>query len=280
MAYQDYYAVLGVNRQATTDEIKRAYRKLARKYHPDVNKDPGAEERFKQINEAYAVLSDPEKRQIYDQYGTTTPQPGPEVWTWEGTPEGGEFSEFFQQLFGGGFRRPRSRGPMRGGDYQVGLTLSLEEAYRGGSQTIEINGQTITIDIPAGARDGTRIRVAGQGGAGNPPGDLWIQIRLAPHPLYRLEGDDLYLEIPVPAPIAVVGGKVRVPTFEGPVDLTIPPRTQSGRTLRLRGRGWQRPGGRGDLYATVRIVIPEHPTPAEEDLYRKLAQAIRAEGVS
>lgn len=277
MAYQDYYAALGVDRQATADQIKRAYRKLARQYHPDVNKDPGAEERFKQINEAYEVLSDPEKRSVYDQYGTTTP---PEAGGWREAPDSGEFSEFFQQLFGGGFARGRSRGPMRGGDYQVGLTLSLEEAYRGGRRNLQINGQNVSVDIPVGARDGTRIRVAGGGGPGNPPGDLVIQIKLAPHPLYRLEGDDLYLEIPVPAPIAVVGGKVRVPTLDGPVELTIPPRTQSGRTLRLRGQGWPRAGGRGDLYAAVRIVIPEQPSPAEEELYRKLAQVIRAEGVS
>ena len=277
MAYQDYYAALGVDRQANADQIRRAYRKLARQYHPDVNKDPGAEERFKQINEAYEVLSDPEKRSVYDRYGSATP---PETGGWGEVPESGDFSEFFQQLFGGGFGRGRARGPMRGGDYQVGLSLSLEEAYRGGRRNLQINGQSVSVDIPAGARDGTRIRVAGGGGSGNPPGDLVIQIKLAPHPLYRLEGDDLYLEIPVPAPIAVIGGKVRVPTLDGPVELTIPPHTQSGRTLRLRGQGWPRAAGRGDLYAAVRIVIPEQPSPTEEELYRKLAQVIRAEGVS
>jgi len=273
---KDYYAILGVPKNATQEEIKRAYKRLARQHHPDVNKSPGAEARFKEINEAYAVLSDPEKRKIYDTYGTTTPPPPP--------PPGGydfsgfeveDFSDFFQELFGGGLfggaRRTR-----RGRDVRAELPLSLEEAFHGGEKVLEVGGRRVSVRIPPGVQDGATLRVPGMGGAGEPPGDLLLTVRLLPHPRFRLEGKDLYATLDVPAPIAVVGGRVRAMTLEGPVEVTIPPKTQAGRKLRLKGKGFPGPGGRGDLYLEVRLTIPEHPTPEEEALWQKLAEAYHA----
>ncbi|RTH12287.1 molecular chaperone DnaJ [Thermus scotoductus] len=272
---KDYYAILGVPRNATQEEIKRAYKRLARQYHPDVNKSPEAEERFKEINEAYAVLSDPEKRKLYDTYGTATPPPPP--------PPGGydfsgfdveDFSDFFQELFGGGlFGR---RGRRRGRDVRAELPLTLEEAFHGGERVLEVGGRRVSVRIPPGVQEGSVIRVPGMGGPGEPPGDLLLQVRLLPHPTFRLEGNDLYATLDVPAPIAVVGGKVRAQTLEGPVEVTIPPRTQAGRKLRLRGKGFPGPSGRGDLYLEVRLTIPERLSPEEEALWKKLAEAYYA----
>ncbi len=290
MEYKDYYAILGVPRDASPEEIKRAYKKLARKYHPDVSKEPNAEEKFKEINEAYAVLSDPEKRKIYDQYGTTQapPPPPPGGWRWE-TAEGvgvEDFSDFFKSLFGfGGFEdlfgaRTARRGPRRGQDYQAEIEIPLEVAYRGGKRVIDLGGERIEIGVPPGIRSGQKLRIAGKGGPGQPPGDLYLTVRVAPSPTFRLEGYDVYTTLDVPAPIAVVGGKLRVPTLDGPVEVTIPPRTQTGKKLRLRGKGWPKPGGgRGDQYVELRVVIPEHPTPEEERLYRELARLLRERGV-
>ncbi|GLV48379.1 chaperone protein DnaJ 2 [Thermus sp. LT1-2-5] len=272
---KDYYAILGVPKNATQEEIKRAYKRLARQYHPDVNKSPEAEEKFKEINEAYAVLSDPEKRKIYDTYGTTTPPPPP--------PPGGydfsgfdveDFSDFFQELFGGGlFGR---RGRRRGRDVRAELPLTLEEAFHGGERVLEVGGRRVSVRIPPGVQEGSVIRVPGMGGPGEPPGDLLLHVRLLPHPTFRLEGNDLYATLDVPAPIAVVGGKVRAETLEGPVEVTIPPRTQAGRKLRLKGKGFPGPSGRGDLYLEVRLTIPERLSPEEEALWKKLAEAYYA----
>ena len=285
MAYKDYYATLGVSKNASEDEIKKAFKKLARKYHPDVNKDPGAEERFKEINEAYTVLSDPEKRRLYDRYGSEAGSAPPSgTWT-ENIPGGGDFSDFFQQLFGnlggrggaGGFgdlfgNVGRARTSLRQ-DVEAELSLSLEDAYRGGERVLTVGGERLNVYIPAGVRDGQRILSAGKGRRG---GDLYLTVRLQPSGVFRLEGDDIYTSVDVPAPIAVVGGVVRVPTLDGPVELTIPKHTQAGRRLRLRGKGWpRREGGRGDQYAEVRITIPTHPTPEEERLYRQLAELLK-----
>jgi curved DNA-binding protein len=273
---KDYYAILGVPRNATQEEIKRAYKRLARQYHPDVNKSPEAEEKFKEINEAYAVLSDPEKRKIYDTYGTTTPPPPP--------PPGGydfsgfdveDFSDFFQELFGGGLFG-RSRRPRRGRDVRAELPLTLEEAFHGGERVLEVGGRRVSVRIPRGVQDGTTLRVPGMGGPGDPPGDLLLTVRLLPHPHFRLEGQDLYATLDVPAPIAVVGGKVRAMTLEGPVEVTVPPRTQAGRKLRLKGKGFPGPTGPGDLYLEVRLTIPERLTPEEEALWKRLAEAYYA----
>ncbi|MCS7057738.1 MAG: DnaJ domain-containing protein [Meiothermus sp.] len=290
MAYKDYYKILGVSRDASEEEIKRAFKRLARKYHPDVNKEPGAEERFKEINEAYTVLSDPEKRRFYDTYGSAVGSG-----QWQGPPPGqgdfggfvgniGDFSEFFQQLFGFG---GRVRGSGFGGladffgaearrrvDLELELPLTLEEAYRGGEKTISVGPEQLKVRIPPGVREGQRVRLAGKGGDG---GDLYLVVRLRPGSQMRLEGDDIYTTVDVPAPIAVVGGKVRIQTLDGPVELTIPKRTQSGRKLRLVGKGWPRKDGtRGNQYAEVRVVIPTHPSPEEERLYAQLAELVRA----
>ncbi len=289
MAYKDYYKILGVSKNATEDEIKRAFKKLARKYHPDVSKEPGAEEKFKEINEAYTVLSDPEKRRYYDTYGAAAGSAG-----WQGPPPGqggfggftgnvGDFSDFFQQLFGGRggfgglgdlFEQVPSRGARRvAGDLEAELPLSLEEAYRGGEKTISIGSERLTVRIPPGVREGQKIRLAGKGRAG---GDLYLHVKLQSRPEMRLEGDDIYTVVEVPAPIAVVGGKVRVQTLDGPVEITIPKRTQAGRKLRLAGKGWPRKDkSRGDQYAEVRVTIPTNPSPEEERLYAQLAELIK-----
>ncbi len=289
MAYKDYYAILGVSKNASADEIKKAFKKLARKYHPDVNKDPGAEERFKEINEAYTVLSDPEKRQFYDRYGSDPGQA-----RWQGPPPGqggfGDFSDFFQQLFGnfagrgggfGGFEDlfgsvrsgPRARVSERR-DLEAELTLSLEEAYRGGDKLISVGNERLNVRIPPGVREGQKIRLAGKGRAG---GDLYLTVRLQPSPTMRLEGDDIYVSAEVPAPVAVVGGNVRVPTLDGPVELHIPKHSQGGRRLRLKGKGWPRKdGSRGDQYVELHLVVPTYPSPEEERLYQQLAELLKA----
>ncbi|GEM87594.1 DnaJ C-terminal domain-containing protein [Meiothermus granaticius] len=292
MAYKDYYAILGVSKNASEEEIKKAFKKLARKHHPDVSKDPGAEERFKEINEAYTVLSDPEKRRFYDQYGSEAANR-----SWQGPPPDagnfggfsgniGDFSEFFQSLFGnlggrggtgfGGLEDlfgQAARPSRRGADLEAELPLSLEEAYRGGEKTLSIGGERLTVRIPAGVREGQKIRLAGKGRAG---GDLYLVVRLQTRAEMRLEGDDIYVTAEVPAPIAVVGGSARVQTLDGAVSLSIPKGTQSGRRLRLKGKGWPRKDGtRGDQYAEIKLVVPTQPTPEEERLYGQLAELLK-----
>jgi len=276
MEYKDYYDILGVSRDADEKEIKRAFRRLARKHHPDVNPgDPGAEERFKEINEAYEVLSDPEKRRKYDQLGAdwsrwqqaggrpgdfdwsqwTTGAPGGQrVYVRQGTPEdledlfGGAspFSDFFAQIFGGmgtgaapgGFEY-RAR-PQRGQDYGQELEISLREAYRGTTRILQKDGRRLEVKIPPGAHTGTRVRMAGEGrpgAAGGEAGDLYLRVKVAPDPQFERKGDDLYVTVPVDLYTAILGGEVRVPTLSGPVMLTIPAGTQNGRVFRLRGRG-------------------------------------------
>jgi curved DNA-binding protein len=297
MAYKDYYATLGVPKNASEEEIKKAFKKLARKHHPDVSKDPGAEERFKEINEAYTVLSDPEKRRFYDQYGSEAANRN-----WQGPPPGagdfggfsgnvGDFSEFFQSLFGnlggrggtggfGGFEdlfgQATRQQPRRGADLEAELPLSLEEAYRGGEKTVAIGGERLTVRIPAGVREGQKIRLAGKGRAG---GDLYLLVRVQSRGDMRLEGDDIYVSAEVPAPVAVVGGSARVQTLDGAVNLNIPKGTQGGRRLRLKGKGWPRKDGtRGDQYAEIRLTVPTHPSPEEEKLYGQLAELLKVKG--
>jgi len=303
--FRDYYEVLGVPRTATADEIKRVYRQLARKHHPDLQRPadrPKASERFKEINEAYEVLSDPDKRAKYDALGADwksgmdfTPPPGAGArrgapsdagWTTvdESSFEGmgddmGGFSDFFSSIFGrGGARAGRREGvrvTMPGPDIEAELPVTVEELLRGRKRRLSLDGgRQLDVEIPKGARDGTVLRLAGQGGRGingGPPGDIYLHVRLAPHPRYRVIGDDLEVDLPLWPWQAVLGGAVRVDTPDGPVTLTIPPGTQSGRRLRLRGRGLPRAdGGRGDLYAVVRIVVPERPSAAEREAYEAL----------
>ncbi len=334
--FRDYYEVLGVARTASADEVKKAYRKLARKYHPDVNPgDKTAEEKFKELNEAYEVLSDPEKRKRYDQLGANwkagadfTPPPG---WTgWEGERSGfdfseafggargaGGFSDFFEAFFGGGRGERAGRAgagfTMRGSDVEAEIQLTLEEAHRGVTRTITFEAaercpdcggsgvkdnrpcptcrgagyvrrpKSLEVSIPPGVRDGSVIRLAGQGepGTGNAPaGDLFLRVRLKPHPLFRLVGDDdVEVELPVAPWEAALGAKVNVPTLEGPVEMTIPAGTQAGQRLRLRGQGLNRRRAqtisRGDEYVRLKIVVPPKPTPKEKELFEKLAAESR-----
>jgi curved DNA-binding protein len=281
-AYKDYYQTLGVARSVTPKEIRAAFRKLAAKHHPDKNPgDKAAEERFKEINEAYTVLSDSEKRKVYDQYGSaggpppfrpgTGGAPG-DFGAWGG--EAGDFSDFFQSLFGGGFagsrfstgasspradpfagfgRRPVQQPVQQ--DVRGEVTVSLEEAYSGGSRTVSIADRRLDVILPKGTRDGARLRLRGQAPGG---GDVYLTVRVEPHPVFSLDGDDVRLKLSVPDYQAALGATVRVPTLDGDVDMTLPKRTQSGRVLRLRGRGWpKRDGSRGDALAEIRIVIPE-----------------------
>jgi curved DNA-binding protein len=293
--FRDYYEVLGVPRTASADEIKRAYRGLARKHHPDLQ--PAAErakaaERFKEINEAYEVLSDSDKRAKYDTLGSDyrggqdfTPPPGGAWASVDGVSvedvEG--FSDFFASLFGrGGVGGARSgRGGVRftipGSDVEAELPVTVDELLRGGQRRITLDGRTLEVDIPPGARDGTTLRLAGRGGPGingGPPGDLYLRVQLVPDPRYRVAGDDLEMDLSLWPWQAVLGADVRVDTPDGPVTLTVPPATQSGRRLRLRGRGLPRGNGtRGDLHAVARIVVPERPSPAERQAYEALKAA-------
>lgn len=310
MEYKDYYKILGVSKNASQKEIKQAYRKLARQYHPDVNPDdPQAQERFKEINEAYHVLSDPEKRARYDQLGANWRQwermgGRPEDFNWEqwtapggqrvhvryGTPQDLEglfgdmgFSEFFQRIFGdmGGFGVPgvdvRYTTPQKGRDLEQPVEITLEEAFHGTRRVFQMDGQRIEASIPPGVKTGSKVRLRGKGmpGAmGGPAGDLYLKIRVAPHPTFERKGSDLYVDIQVPLYTAVLGGEVRVPTLAGDVVLTIPPGTQGGRVFRLSGQGMPRlndPEKRGDLYARVQIRVPENLSQEEKALFQKLA---------
>jgi curved DNA-binding protein len=308
--FQDYYETLGVGRNASDNEIKKAYRKLARTYHPDVNKDNGAEDKFKQVNEAYEVLKDREKRQRYDQLGPDwqagqdfKPPPG-----WENvhfefrTDPGAEafgfdqgFSDFFGMLFGGRMSGGgaasggQTSWVMRGQDHEAEVAISLEDGYHGANRTITLQGheidaqgqvqptfQNLQVKIPPGVTDGTRIRLAGKGGegmGGGPPGDLYLRVHLEPHPRFQVDGHDLLVEVAVTPWEAALGATVEVEMLDGSVNLKIPPGTQSGQKLRLRGKGLPRKkDGRGDLYARVKIVVPEVLSPEEKELFAEMAR--------
>jgi curved DNA-binding protein len=299
--FRDYYEVLGVPRTAKPEEIKRVYRQLARKHHPDLQ--PPAErakaaERFKEINEAYEVLSDADKRAKYDALGANwkggmdfTPPPGGGAGAeWRTVDpssfdeDGSGFSDFFASVFGGARRAGGGRGvrfTMPGSDVEAELPVTVEDLLRGGKRRITLEeGRSLDVDIPVGVRDGTVLRLAGQGGRGingGPPGDLFLRLRLAPHPRYRVNGDDLEMDLPLWPWQAVLGDEVKIDTPDGPVTLTVPGGTQSGRRLRLRGRGLPRPGGtRGDLYAVARIVVPDRPSSADREAYEALRRASSA----
>ena len=299
MEYKDYYKLLGVDRQADEKEIKRAYRKLAVLHHPDKNPgDKRAEERFKEINEAYEVLGDPAKRAKYDQLGASYEawermggRPGGFDWSqWTGGGPGGihvevgdlddlfggSFSDFFQAIFGGveagrGGRRARSRGR----DFEQPVRIRLEEAFAGTTRQVRVSGRTLEVRIPAGARSGTRVRVAGQGEArGAQPGDLFLVIDVETDPRFRRDGDDLHTEVEVGLYTSVLGGEVRVITPGGPVVLTIPPGSQPGQTFRLKGRGMPglaQPSKQGDLYGHLKVRLPTSLNAEEKELFEKLA---------
>jgi curved DNA-binding protein len=293
--FRDYYETLGVPRTATADEIKKAYRKLARQHHPDLQPAGDrahAAERFKEINEAYEVLNDPDKRARYDALGANwkggmdfTPPPdagGPRAERVEWEDLGG-FSDFFASMFGGrAGRSPRGGATITipGNDMEAMLPLSLDEMLRGGRRRVTLDGKSVDVTIPLGIRDGTVLRLAAQGEPGidgGPPGDLYLHARLIPHPRYRVRGDDLEMDLPLWPWQAVLGDRVSLETPDGRVTLKVPPGTQSGRRLRLRGRGLPRADGtRGDLHAVARIVVPERPTDAERTAYEALKNAAPA----
>jgi curved DNA-binding protein len=287
--YKDYYDVLGVPRDAAQDEIRRAYRKLAREYHPDLNADPDAEERFKELGEAYEVLSDPDKRGRYDRLGAQwrAQEDAPsgadfeDFFAGQGFPEmGGEFgdgvfSEFFERLFGDG-AVPRPSGPLRGRDIEAVLELSLEDALTGVTRRLSLGeGHGVGVNIPAGVREGQRIRVTGHGAPGRdggPAGDLYLLVRFKPHAGFRRQGDDLQVDVRVAPWEAAVGATVPVSTLTGTAQVRVPAGSSTGRRLRLRGRGLpKRDGERGDLYATVQIAVPKQLSDEERELFEKLA---------
>jgi curved DNA-binding protein len=304
MKFKDYYKILGVARDATEDDIKKSYRKLARKYHPDVSKEKDAEEKFKELGEAYEVLRDKEKRAAYDRLGTHQPgedfRPPPD-WAEQFTHgygsggfgasgEGIDFADLFGDLFGVG-RGARGRGgfAMPGQDYEAIVHVTLEEAARGTEVNLNLNvpeydadgmprraPKTIKVRIPKGVTDGQKMRVPGKGGPGvngGPPGALYLDIKLRPHPLFRSSGHDLYLEVPVTPWEATLGTSIEVPTLDGKVRLKINAGATAGQRLRLAGKGLPKPGGsHGDLYAVLQIVTPSTIGTRERELYEELGR--------
>lgn len=303
--YKDYYATLGVAKAASQDEVRKAFRQLARKHHPDVAKDKKtAEAKFKEINEAYEVLGDAEKRKRYDELGADWerggPQQPPPGWGRAGRPggmggmpggfEGTGFSDFFEQFFSGGAGRRSGHPfggaggePPRGGDIEADLLVTIEEALRGGKKKISFRRddrtpvETYEVRIPKGVREGQKIRLAGQGQSGGrrgSAGDLYLVVRFEKHPDYRIVGADLYYDLPVPAWMAVLGGETHIPTPDGSILLKVPPGSQPGRKFRLRGRGLpSSPTARGDFYAEIAVTLPTELTPETRKLWEELAKA-------
>ncbi|UFS72521.1 J domain-containing protein [Geomonas sp. RF6] len=309
--YQDYYKTLGVGKTASQDEIQKAYRKLARKYHPDINKAADAEENFKGINEAYEVLGDPQKRQMYDQYGSAwsaagqggqgfRPPPGGHDTHYSfrsGDPE--SFSQFFQDLFGGGWEGHASDEMWGGGvrrhrgrDHEATLDISLHDAFHGGKKTVQLERleyeadgrahrvkKSYEVNVPRGVTEGSLIRLAGQGGLGSgggADGDLFLKVHILPDPRFQLQEHDLVTTLKVSPWEAALGAKVPVPTVDGLVNLSIPPGTQSGQTLRLRGKGMPiTPNSFGDLLAEVHIMVPSTLSSRERELLEELARESR-----
>ncbi|WP_276483377.1 DnaJ C-terminal domain-containing protein [Paraflavitalea pollutisoli] len=303
---KDYYSILGVSKQAKEDEIKKAFRKLAVKYHPD--KNPGnkeSEEKFKELNEAYEVLSDPEKRKKYDVYGPNWNQfngqqqgqhqyqgggAGGGSYEYEGDPgeffgKGGDFSDIFGEFFGGGGSRTGSRRSTRkhkGQDYQSEVTITLEEAFEGTTRLFNINEQKIRITLKPGVYDGLTIKLAGKGAAGlngGEAGDLFITIRVSQHASYRRDGDDLRRTVLVDLFTAVLGGEKEVATLAGQLKIKIPAGTQNGKLLRIRGKGmpvYNQPAQRGDLLLEIQVEVPEKLTDQQRELFRQLQESFQS----
>lgn len=301
---RDYYDILGVARTADTETIKKAYRRLAKKYHPDVNADPSARSRFQEVQQAYDVLSDDAKRKLYDQYGqmgidagaaaeqasgpfggrrTTNSGPGGFSFRTEGGSV--DFDELFGQFFGGQARRGGRAGagrsprqPQTGADLRHKVTIPFDVAARGGTTSLRISGpagtQTIDVRIPKALNDGARLRVRGKGEAsvdGGPAGDIILTVHVAPHPYFKREGLDLIVEVPINIDEAIFGAQVEVPTLDGRATLRIPPQTGGGKRLRLRGMGIENAkGDKGDLFAVLRIAVPEQLTDEQRAAFEKL----------
>lgn len=301
MAYIDYYKILGVNKSASQDDIKKAYKKLARKHHPDLNpSDPDAKRRFQEINEANEVLSDPEKRKKYDQYGEHWQHAdqfeaqrqqqrqyqgqygeggGGGFWSSSGgfSGEDGEFSDFFESLFGSrSGRRGRSSGGFRGQDFNAELQLSLRDAAQTHKQVLTVNGKNIRITIPAGVENGQTIKLKGQGGPGTnggPSGDLYITFVIPEDPVFKREGNNLYVTASLDLYTAVLGGEQVVETLDGKVKLKVKPETQNGTKVRLKGKGfpvYKKEDQSGDLIVTWSVVIPTHLTEKQKELFREI----------
>ncbi len=306
MAKRDYYDILGVSRGASEEEIKKAYRRLVRKYHPDVSKEKDAVEKFKEIQEAYQVLSDPKKRAAYDQFGHAgvgmgtgaspggrwSYGPGGASYTWTSTDRPGGtgfdigdiFDEIFEVFGRGGRRRTRvedfTRAPVAGKDIEHHITLAFEQAVWGTRLPIQIrrpNGEveTIEVKIPAGVDEGSRVRVKGKGEMGmfgGPPGDLYIVTHIKPHPYFKREGKDIYLDVPINLTEAILGAKITIPTIDGPTVVRVPAGTSSGQKLRLKGKGVPDPktGERGDQYAVIKVVVPQNIPEELKECVKKL----------
>jgi len=302
MEFRDYYDILGVTREATVDEIKRAYRKMARKFHPDISKEPNAEEHFKQVGEAYEVLKDAEKRAAYDQLGENW-QAGqdfrpPPDWD-QGFEHAGagfddaQFSDFFESLFGrgrrgGGHAHRQNDFHMRGADSHAKVLIDVEDAFRGTSRTLtlkhpqmgadgrtQLHERTLNVRIPKGVRQGQHIRLAKQGGAGlgtGEPGDLYLEVDFASHPFFQVEGKDIYLDLPVAPWEAALGAKINIPTPATRLDLKIPANSGAGKKLRLKGKGIPAKDP-GDLYAVLRIALPPADSASAKKAYREFEQA-------
>jgi curved DNA-binding protein len=311
VAYKDYYKILGVEKSASADEINKAYKKLARKHHPDLNQgDKKSEERFKDVNEAHEVLKDPEKRKLYDQLGPNWQDgqnfrrpPGFENVRFEfgGMDGASGFSDFFESVFGGGRSgfsgafggdargfsgtfgggSGRSR---RGRDIEAGITLSLEDAFLGGRKTVGISGgpgaapRSLEVNIPAGIRNGARIRLAGQGGPGAPSGDLFLKVNIAAHPEFSLDDADVLYDLRLPAWDAAMGVRVTIPTLAGKVELNVAPGTSSGKKLRLRGKGLGSGKNKGDQIVRIAIDVPAAASPETRKLWESLRNAAGEEG--
>jgi curved DNA-binding protein len=298
MAYTDYYKILGISKTASEEEIKKAYRKLARKLHPDLNpNDKEANKKFQQVNEANEVLSDPEKRKKYDQYGEN----------WENAEQfekarqsgggsreqyagenpfsgfagsadfgGGQYSDFFEQMFGTGSQARSTK--FRGQDYQAELHLSLRDALKTHSQTLTVNEKNIRITIPAGVEDGQVIRLKNHGAPGvndGPYGDLYITFRIEPDPVFKRVGTDLYITLNIDLYTAVLGGEVMVDTLDGKIKLKVAPETQNGTRTRLKGKGfpvYKQEGVAGDLYVSFQILIPKNLTARQKELFSELSK--------
>ncbi|WP_432737190.1 DnaJ C-terminal domain-containing protein [Maridesulfovibrio sp. FT414] len=312
--YKDYYKLLGVSRSATKEEIAKAFKKLARQYHPDLNPDnPDAEMKFKEVNEAYEVLKDPEKRKMYDQFGSDwehgqnfRPPPGYENMNFGGFggAGGGDFSDFFETIFGGGGFGGASFGganfggggfggggfqqrPRKGEDSETSLQLTLEEAYKGGSKSITVQeratgpgghpmvqSKTLDVNIPAGIKDGQKIRLAGQGSPGphdGPRGDLYLKIRLAPHPHFKVEENNVILDLNLTPWEAALGTKVQLPTLDGMIEMNIPAGLGSGKKLRVKGRGLGAGAKKGDQFVRIMVQVPKSDSDEMKKMWEEMA---------
>jgi len=295
MDFKDYYQTLGVERTASADDIKRAYKKLARKLHPDVNKEPGAETKFKDVGEAYEALEDPKKRAAYDDARARRErgeefQPAAEDFDLGG--EGVDYSDFFEQLFrqrsGGGGARRRRPADTRGQDQHVAIEINLEDAYRGATQKLTLRSpafdaeghvtmeeRTLDVTIPKGVREGQQLRLAGQGGKGTPSGDLYFEVSFRPHPRYRVDGRDVYCDLPLTPWEAALGATVTAQTPAGAVELTVKAGASAGKKLRLKGKGIPSDPP-GDLYAVLNVVMPLAESDAAQEAYRAFQAAFPA----